>query len=253
VSKRRSPAPDLARSIYLLWGHHPSPGRTGLTASNIIRAGIEIADAEGLDAASIRRVAHRLGVGATSLYGHIPGKDDLTALMVDAVYGELYDGDVETARRAGDWREAMRFVVQQNWDLHRRHPWLLDIRSHRTPIGPNACRKYETELRPLHGIGLSDIEMDAALGLVLSHVDSTARAHFMLARTQQESGMTDAEWWAIVGPIIEQVTVDEDLELSARVGTTVGTEFNASMNPAHALTFGIDTILAGIEARIDRS
>jgi AcrR family transcriptional regulator len=250
---RRSPAPDLVRSIYLLWGHHPSPGRSGLTVPAIVGAGIAIADADGLDAASMRKVADRLGVGAMSLYSYVPGKEDLTALMVDTVYGELYDNDVEAVTRAGDWRAGMRFVAQQNWDLYARHPWLLDLRSSRPTLGPNVSRKYEAELRPLDGIGLSDVEIDAALTLVLSHVDSAARANRRNFRTQDDSGMSDIEWWGVVGPALEQVMKDGDLAMSARVGTAVGAEFNAAaQDPAHALAFGLDTILDGIQARIDR-
>ncbi|MFE0025957.1 TetR/AcrR family transcriptional regulator [Amycolatopsis sp. NPDC059021] len=247
---RRSPAPDLARSIYLLWGHHPAPGRSGLTVSAIVAAGIEIADADGLDAVSMRKVAEHLGVGAMSLYGHVPGKDELTTLMVDSVLGELYEDGVGTAARVGDWRSAMKFVAERNWSLYERHPWLLDIRSSRPHLGPNISRKYETELRPLDGIGLSDVEMDAALTLVLGHVASAARAHRSTSRARADSGMSDAEWWSVVAPVLEQVMTDDDLAVSARVGAAVGAHFNAADDPEHTLAFGLDTILDGIEARI---
>ncbi|HVK22023.1 MAG TPA: TetR/AcrR family transcriptional regulator [Actinokineospora sp.] len=247
---RPSASPDLARSIYLLWGHHPDAGRSGLTVPAIIAAGIAIADGDGLDAVSMRKVAERLGVGAMSLYRHVQGKDDLTALMVDSVHGEPYDNDIDAATKSGDWRAAMRFVAERNWALYERHPWLLDIRSSRPTLGPNVSRKYETELRPLDGIGLSDVEMDAALTLILSHVGSAARANRSVSRTQADSGMTDAEWWGVVAPVLEQVMVDEDLVLSGRVGTTVGEQFNAAQDPVHALAFGLDTILDGIQARI---
>ncbi|MFD9890310.1 TetR/AcrR family transcriptional regulator [Amycolatopsis sp. NPDC059027] len=247
---RRSSVSDLTRGIYLLWGHHPAPGRSGLTVPAIVAAGIEIADADGLDAVSMRKVADHLGVGAMSLYGHVPGKDELTTLMVDSVLGELYGNDVEAATRAGGWRAAMKFVAERNWSLYQRHPWLLDIRASRPNLGPNISRKYETELRPLDGIGLSDVEMDAALTLVLGHVDSAARAHRSTSRAQADSGMSDAEWWSVVAPVLEQVMTDDDLVLSARVGGAVGAHFNAAQDPEHALAFGLDTILDGIETRI---
>lgn len=247
---RRSPAPDAVRSIYLLWGHHPSPGRSGLTVPAIVRAGIEIADADGLDAASMRKVAERLGVSTMSLYNYVPGKEDLTALMLDAVYHELYDNDVQAAENAGDWRDGMRFVARRNWDLCVRHPWLLDLRMSRPVLGPNTSRKYETELRPLDDIGLSDVEMDAALTLVLNIVESTARAYRGTLQTQKDSGMTDIEWWKVVAPVLEHVMDDDDLILSARVGSSVGTQFDAAQNPEHALGFGLETILDGIQARI---
>lgn len=248
---RRPSVPDLTRSLYLLWGHHPAPGRSGLTVSAIVRAGVEIADVDGLDAVSMRKVADHLGVGAMSLYGHVPGKDDLTALMIDAVYRELYDNDVGAAVRVGDWRSALKFVAERNWDLYRRHPWLLDVRSARPGLGPNLSRKYETELRPLDGIGLTDLEMDAALTLVLSHVDSAARAHRSVTRTGTDSGMSDAEWWEAVTPVLEQVMVDDQLTLSARVGGAVGAQFDATQDPVRNLAFGLDTILEGIQARIE--
>ncbi|GAA1981639.1 TetR/AcrR family transcriptional regulator [Amycolatopsis minnesotensis] len=248
----RPPVSDLTRSIYLLWGHHPSPGRSGLTVTAIVRAGVELADATGLAGVSMRRVAEHLGVGAMSLYGHVPGKDDLVALMADTVYDELYGGNVEAAAEAGGWRAAMKFVARRNWELYGRHPWLLDIDSPRASLGPNVGRKYETELRPLDGIGLSDIEMDAALTLVLSHVGSAARTARSASSAQEDSGMSDVDWWGAVAPVLEQVMNDDALVLSARVGTAVGTRFNAASSPDHALAFGLDTILDGIQARIGR-
>src|SRR5687768_9160323 len=74
----RSADHDQARSLALLWGSHTRAGRSGLTLAAIIKAAIEIADAEGLDAVSMRRVAERLDVGAMSLYTHVPGKGELT-------------------------------------------------------------------------------------------------------------------------------------------------------------------------------
>lgn len=247
---RRSPAPDLVRSIYLLWGHHPSPGRSGLSVTAIVKAGIEIADADGLDAASMRKIADQLGVSTMSLYAHVPGKDDLTALMVDAVYAELYGNDVEAAARVGDWRDAVRFIAEQNWDLYASHPWLLDLRPSRLTVGPNLIRKYETELRPLDDVGLSDVEMDAALTLILGLVEATARARRGSASTRDDSGMSDAEWWGIAAPVLEQVMTDDSLTLSARVGGAVGEAVDAAQNPAHALAFGLDTILDGIQTRL---
>lgn len=183
-----------------------------------------------------------------SLYAHVPGKDDLVALMTDAVYAELYDDDVNAAASQGDWRVGMTYVAQRNWELYGRHPWLLDLRPTTPMLGPNISRKYETELRPLDGIGLSDLAIDSALSLILSHVEATARA----GRHQDDSGMTDAEWWSIAAPVLEQVMSDTDLQVSARVGAAVGAEYDAtSASPDHALMTGLTTILDGIQVAID--
>ncbi|KMS88133.1 TetR/AcrR family transcriptional regulator [Prauserella rugosa] len=245
---RGTPVADLARSIYLLWGHHPKPGRSGLTVPAIVDAGIELADAHGLEAVSMRKVAEHLGVGAMSLYGYVPGKDDLTTLMTDSVYAEMY-ADLDEAARAGDWREAMRFVARRNWELYTRHPWLLEVRSPRPDLGPGVMRKYETELRPLDGIGLSDVEIDSVLTLILGHVADNARTHVQHVRANR-SGMSDAEWWHTVAPVLEQVMGDEHLPVSDRVGSTVGQEFQAPANPEHIFAFGLEVILDGVQARL---
>lgn len=245
---RGTPVADLTRSIYLLWGHHPKPGRSGLTVPAIVDAGIELADAHGLAAVSMRKVAEHLGVGAMSLYGYVPGKDDLTALMTDAVYADLYS-DLDEATRAGDWREAMRFVARRNWDLQTRHPWLLEVRSPRPDLGPGVLRKYETELRAIDGIGLSDVEMDSVLTLILGHVTDTARNQVQHVRDNR-TGMSDLEWWRTVSPVLEQVMDEESLPVSDRVGTTVGTEFQAPTNPEHVFTFGLEVILDGVQPRL---
>lgn len=238
---------DLTRSIYLLWGHHPKPGRSGLTVPAIVEAGTELADTHGLAAVSMRKVAEHLGVGAMSLYGYVPGKEDLTALMTDAAYGELYD-DVTTPADAGDWREAMRLVARRNWELYERHPWLLDVRTPRPDLGPGVVRKYEAELRPLDGIGLSDVEMDSVLTLILGHVTDSARSHAQHLR--DNAGMSDVEWWDTVSPVLDQVMKDQDLPVSGRVGAAVGAEFQAATDPEHVFTFGLEVILDGVQTRL---
>lgn len=246
-------AGDIARSVYLLWGHHPEPGRSGLSVTKIVAAGIELADDEGLDGLSMRKVAERLGVGAMSLYTHVPGKDDLVDLMVDAVTGETRQAEEGIDVSTDGWREAMTTVAMSNWELYRRHPWLLDLKNPRSPIGPNISRKYELELRPLDGIGLSDLEMDSVLSLILSHVDSVARSNRRVISERRTSGMSDEQWWEIVAPILGQVMVDGDYPVSGRVGTAVGAEFRAAQIESDcALRSGLQTILDGVQSQIDR-
>ena len=95
--------------------------------------------------------------------------------------------------------------------------------------------------------------MDSALSMILNHVEATARASRHLMSIQDDSGMTDAEWWSIVAPALEQVMDDDELVVSGRVGTAVGEQFqSADPSPDHALSFGLETILDGIQLRLDR-
>lgn len=243
-------APDLVRSIYLLWGHHPAPGRSGITVEKIVTAGVELADAQGLEATSMRRVAERLGASTMSLYNYVPSKEDLTALMVDKVFGELYQ-DVSAAAAAGDWQDGARYIAEANWQLYQRHPWMLDVRESRAHLGPHSVRKYEAELRPFEGIGLGEVEMDSSLHMLLDLVESTARAHRDARRIRGASGMSDGEWWTVVSPVLEHVMSGTSFPLADRVGTTVGTAFEAASNPEHTMRYGMETIIAGIDTRRD--
>ncbi|MFD0592833.1 TetR/AcrR family transcriptional regulator [Catellatospora coxensis] len=190
---------DPGRSLALLWGSHTRPGRSGLTVRAIVDAAIELADAEGLEAATMRRVADKIGSGTMSLYTHVPGKAELNDLMVDTVLGELYNGVDDPSGRGG-WREGLRYVAERNWDVGLRHLWLLDATGGRPTLGPNAVLKYEAELRVLDGIGLTDLQMDSVLTLVLTHVEGVARSHAGLVRAQRESGLDEQEWWRATAP-----------------------------------------------------
>jgi AcrR family transcriptional regulator len=244
VSQRRE-ASDPARSLALLWGSHSRPGRSGLTLRAIVTAAIQLADTQGLDAVSMRHVADALEVGTMSLYTHVPGKAELVDLMVDTVYGQLYE-DVDAPARQPDWREGLRFIAQRNWELYQKHPWLLQLVAQRPVLGPNGTLKYEAELRPLDGLGLTEVEMDSVLTLLLTHVEGTARAEFNARRAQQESGLTDYEWWAAAEPVLAQVLDPKRFPVASRVGETSSRAYRGLSDPAHALQFGLERILDGV-------
>ncbi|WP_433164494.1 TetR/AcrR family transcriptional regulator [Kribbella sp. CA-247076] len=252
MSPKKAAAPDPARSLALLWGSHTKAGRSGLTVRSIVGTAIELADANGLEAVSMRMVAEQLKVGTMSLYTHVPGKGELTDLMFDSVHGEMYAAVDEPARQPGGWRGALEFVAERNWEVLMKHPWIHEVPTIRTALGPNVTLKYEAELRPLDGLGLTDVEMDSALTLVLTHVGGTARASAEQLRTQRESGLSDQEWWLEISPALTQVMAGmaERFPLAGRVGTAAGEHFQATLDPGHALKFGLDRILDGISLLI---
>lgn len=251
VASKKESRFDPARTLGLLWRVGRKPSRTGLSVDSIVEAAIAIADAEGLEAVSMRRVADRLGVGAMSLYTHVPGREELADLMTDGALGSLYSSVEEPYESTEGWRDGLRFVAERNWQLYRRHPWLLDAQGPRAVLGPNTSDKYEAELRVIEGVGLSDIEMDSVLTLVLTHVAGTARALALFERVREESGMTDAQWWEATAPVLEQVMDRARYPLSSRVGTAASTAYDAASDPVHEYEFGVDRILDGVTALIE--
>jgi AcrR family transcriptional regulator len=243
---------DPARSMALLWRDHLETPRgrgprPGLTVDRIVRAAVEIADADGLAALSMRRVADRLGVGTMSLYTYVPAKAELVDLMFDAVSGET-----ERPEQHGGWRERLEVVARLNWDLYLRHPWMLQVMAMaRPPLGPNSIANYDYDLRAVDGIGLSELEMDSVVSLVSVYVQGAARVAVEAARSEQDTGMSDADWWAAQGPLLEKVFDAERYPVAARVGAIAGETYQAAYDPVHGFEFGLTRVLDGIATLID--
>ncbi len=241
---------DPARSMALLWRDttaRPNRGpRPGLTVDQIVAAAIDLADAEGLAALSMRRVAQRLGVGTMSLYTYVPSKAELVDVMFDTACG-LVARDEHT----GDWRARLERIARATWDLYRRHPWMLQVMAMaRPPLGPNSIAGYDHDLRAVDGIGLTDLEMDSVISLVSVYVQGAARTAIDAAGSARDTGMTDEEWWSTYGPLLEKVFDAEKYPVAARVGAVAGEEHQSAYDPEHGFEFGLARLLDGIEALV---
>jgi AcrR family transcriptional regulator len=147
----------------LIWlREEPGARRPTHSRAQIAAAAIEIADHEGFEAVSMRRVAHELNAGTMTLYHYVRGKDELVTLMHDAVMGEVLVPDAELPE---DWREALAAIAARSRDAFARHPWTLD-RIGDVSIGPNAIRHFEQSLQAVAGTGLPAAERLHVLSLV---------------------------------------------------------------------------------------
>ena len=241
---------DPVRSMELLWGTGPTPKsrgpKQGLTVDRIVRAGIEIADAEGLGALSMRRVADRLGVGTMSLYTYVPSKVELVDVMFDRVIGEVVRREVD-----GGWREKLTEVARSEWETYQRHPWLLQVMALSRPsLGPGTMAAYDHNLRAVDGVGLTEVEMDSVLTMVQVYVQGTARAAVEMATTVRDTGVTDDEWWSAYSPLLAKVFDPAKFPVAARVGKVAGETYQAAYDPKHGLEFGLARILDGVAALI---
>ncbi len=241
-----------AASLALLWGPQDRPGRSGLTVRAIIDTAIALADSDGIDALSMRAVAERLGVGAMSLYTYIPAKPVLIELMIDTVCGQVYSGMTEPQSQPGDWRAALQFIARRNWDTYLRHPWLLRVLGGRPVLGPHLNRKYEAELRPLDGIGLTDLQMDSVLTLVLTHAEGMARWQVGLTAVREQSGDSDLDWWTNLEPALAALMDPAGFPLASRVGQAAGQHHQSAGEPVHEFEFGLRLILDGVADLIGR-
>ncbi|HEY2305539.1 MAG TPA: TetR/AcrR family transcriptional regulator C-terminal domain-containing protein [Streptosporangiaceae bacterium] len=204
-------------------------------------------DADGLDAVTMRRLAGDLGVVPMTLHTYVPGKAELLDLMLDAAYQRMPRSDT-----AGQpWRQRVTAIAAENRALFEAHPWAAAITTGRPPLGPGLMAKYEHELAALDGLGLDDIQMDAALTHLLAFVQAWARAAADFQATRQDPAMDEGQWWAAIGPLLQKVLDPGAYPLAARVGTAAGTAHRGAYDPQHAYDFGLRTILDGLAALID--
>ena len=236
---------EARRTIDLLWFEEPQSRRgrkKGLTLTQVVDTAVALADAEGLDAVSMRRVAQELGVVPMTLYTYVPDKAALLDLMLDALYRAM---PRESGHDAG-WRERIRAVAEENRALYDAHPWAAEISVSRPPLGPGLMAKYEHELRAFEGTGLDDVEMDSALTYVLGFVQHAARAAAAARTSVEHSGQTDQQWWEESGPLLEKVFDRHRYPLAVRVGEAAGAELGAVLNAEHAYAFGLERVLDGL-------
>jgi AcrR family transcriptional regulator len=248
VSTEYTGGGDPQRSIELLWGVQERPRRgpkPRLTVAMIVAEAIQLADAEGLAALAMRRIADNLGVATMSLYTYVPSKAELIDLMMDTVHGELERPGLEEG-----WRAKLEFIAKANWALYHRHPWMLQVITSRPPLGPHTMAKYEYEVSAVEGIGLTDLEMDAVVSLIAGYVQGAARTAIDASQIVQRSGMTDLQWWEASAPALERLVDGNEFPISGRVGTAAGEEYGSAQDPARNFEFGLPLVLDGIEALI---
>ena len=127
--------------------------RKTLNRERVLQAAVELADRDGLEALSMRRLGAELGVEAMSLYNHVANKDDLLDGIVDMVTTEFEDPRAID----GDWRAVIRRCGLTMHDVLLRHPWTSALAESRAVTGPVRLRYYDSLLSILHEAGFSEL------------------------------------------------------------------------------------------------
>jgi len=158
-------------------------------------ASINIADAEGIDLVSMRRIAAVLGIGAASLYRYFLTKDELFELMIDVVMGEE-----EPPELTGKWRKDLEEIAYCTRSILKRHPWMIPLMTYRTTLGPNNLRWWEHILGSVVQTNLDMDEIVVMTNTLLIFI----RGYVMLELAEEEasrrSGLSRKQWMEQQGP-----------------------------------------------------
>ncbi|MDX3762929.1 TetR/AcrR family transcriptional regulator [Streptomyces sp. AK02-04a] len=230
---------EQSEAVRLLWGPHPKPSRgpkPALSLDRIARAGVEIADAEGLAAVSMQRVAGLLDVTKMALYRYMPGKAELVAVMVETAIGEA---PPPNGLRHG-WREQLGDWARHLGTVFHRHPWLLDATVGPRVIGPRELAWMEQALATLDGTGLTGAERMDAVVLLAGHV----RGIVLQARAAGPAGSPEAQLTATLGELM-RAHGERYPALTAALASAA-----QSGGQDQALEFGLHRILDGLSLLI---
>ncbi|BBZ62323.1 TetR/AcrR family transcriptional regulator [Mycolicibacterium monacense] len=229
----------LPRALELLWQEPPARGarQGGLSRELIVAAAIELADAEGLGALSMARLAERLNCGTMSLYRHIANKDELLTFMVSQAPGP------PPARREEGWRAAVETWAHGLWAVYHRHRWILATASFGPPLDPGQLAWLDAGLAALAGTGLTERDKLAAVMAVL---------HFVRGAAALGGDRADTADHPVSYPAVLRRVVDAE-RLPALAAAVDAGVFDDADGEDSGFRAGLAQLLDGIAARISHA
>ncbi|NUW45811.1 TetR/AcrR family transcriptional regulator C-terminal domain-containing protein [Nonomuraea rhodomycinica] len=221
-------------------------GEHELTRERVVAVAVEMADAEGLAAVSMRGVAGRLGASTMSLYRHVRDKDDLVGLMIDAVLGEF---PLPEEPPPG-WRARLELSARLQWAAYRRHPWLAWVTSLTRPRpSPGLLRHTEWALAAVDGHGLAPDAMMRIHILLYSYVQGIAANLELEQQAQAATGLTDEEWMDRNAPY-PALLAQGGYPTFVKVVEDLGGDFELDLD--RLFEFGLRPLLDGLALIIER-
>ncbi|MCK7622559.1 TetR/AcrR family transcriptional regulator [Streptomyces sp. RS10V-4] len=234
-------ARDLRTGIALLWGEQDRPTRgpkPSLTPRRIADAAVDLADAEGLAAVSMSKVAAAFDLSAMALYRYVPGKTELVELMVESVLAQVPD----LSAVEGGWRPRLTHWARLSQQVHRAHPWLLAATAlRRQAMGPHQLGWLDAAFAALEPTGLPAAQQHRIFVLIAGLVRTVAQEQVDF--DQQH----DQEWNRLTGELITRH--------AARFPHLTHAIAHGAFTPdtADPLDFPLARVLDGVQALIDRT
>jgi len=218
-----------------------------LSRGEIVDAAIAVADAEGADAVSMRRIAQVLKSGTMSLYWHVANKEQLLDLMLDALVAE-----VRVPEPGGDWRANLQALAREYRAMLLRHRWVMEFVGGRPPLGPNTILNLDRSLAMLDGLGLEISLAFNILETVSTYVlGATLREvrEMRVQRDQEQSGISAEEWEPMRDAWRDRLDADGRFTHVVRF-LDANFDPDAEETRDERFEFGLDCVLDGIEAKI---
>ncbi len=246
TDQRKDARTDWVGSIWIR--EEPGARRAGLSRDDIAAAALRIADEEGFEAVSMRRVARELGAGTMTLYHYVRNKDELVAVMADRMMAEVVvEGELPES-----WRDAISQIARNSRDAFIRHPWAI-THMFNTGGGPSSMRHFDQSLEAVAATGLPPQERlqlvlmvdDFVFGWVMREVSSSE------ARELRESDEIPPELVDFFEERLGNGQYPRLTELIGEDGLEAGLKRLADGREAFArFDRGLELLLDGVEASL---
>jgi AcrR family transcriptional regulator len=224
--------------------HGPKPA---YNKEKIAAAASRIADANGLEAASIRRIAAKLGSGAASLYRYVANKQDLFDLMADTVLGED-----RMPRSSRNWRADLRKAARLYRAMYLRHPWMLTVSGFRMLNGTNFLRWVEFTLSVIDGHGLDIDEMLVLSNTLFAYARGHAASEIGEREASVRSGMSRVDWMNEHAESVRGIVESGRFPYFNRIVTDAATPHREAIEE-RGFQDGLECLLDGFAVRLERT
>jgi TetR/AcrR family tetracycline transcriptional repressor len=218
--------------------HRDAPNRTTLTPQAVVEGALALADAEGLEAVTIRRLAKELGVTPMALYWHFRSKDELLGGMAARIFEEV---DLSVVDASATWQEQLRALLGSMLGVLRAHPSTSILLSTRTASSEGSLRATEVVLDILRRGGFSPAEATQIARHALSTVVNLVSGEPGVVAREESGEMIDARRRARL--FLESLPPERYPRLVEAAGP-----LSEGVDPDAYFAFGLDLLLAGIEA-----
>ena len=207
--------------------------RVPLSRERVLRAALVLADRDGIESLTMRKIGQELGVEAMSLYNHVANKDDILDGIVDLVFGEI-----AVPSNQVDWKTAMRQRAISARDVLLRHPWATSLMQSRTKPGPATLRHHDSVIGRLREAGFT-VDMAAhAFSVMDGYIYGFALQQMNLPYHTSEESAEVAE------NILRQLPAEEYPHLAEMI---IEHALKLGYDYAEEFEFGLDLILDGLE------
>ncbi|MEO3888883.1 TetR/AcrR family transcriptional regulator [Nonomuraea sp. B5E05] len=240
--------PPDEQSFPSVWTR-PHPQRREQPALNreqIVAAALELLDAEGIDALSMRKLGTRLNAGATSMYTHVANKDELIELVVDEVYGEI---EAPATNDPEGWRAAITGCAHSMRATLLRHPWIVSVLGEAglAYLGPNMSRLQEAMLAVFEEGSFTLQAANQATNTLMAYIIGISTSEAAWLTTLARSGRSEQEWADRLWP-----TALQAVEAYPRLRSLYAVQRAQSLSDARDDDFdiGLECVLNGVVARL---